>query len=79
MTPAIHIRRMRLSKFALRLRDEKIKILDVALDAGYESVDGYQRTFKESLDAIPNSLFILSCILPEFQFTVLFYIKQITI
>ena len=46
MTPAIYIRRLRLSKSALRLRDEKIKILDVALDAGYESVDGYQRAFK---------------------------------
>lgn len=46
ITPAICIRRLRLFKSALRLWDEKIKILDVALDVGYESVDGYQREFK---------------------------------
>ena len=45
MTPAVYIRRLRLSKSALRLRDEKVKIIDVAFDAGFESVDGYQRAF----------------------------------
>ena len=45
MTPAVYIRRLRLSKSALRLRDEKVKIIDVALDSGFESVDGYQRAF----------------------------------
>lgn len=45
MTPAVYIRRLRLSKSALRLRDEDIKIIDVAFDAGFESVDGYQRAF----------------------------------
>ena len=45
MTPAVYIRRLRLSKSALRLRDEKVKIIDIAFDAGYESVDGYQRAF----------------------------------
>ncbi len=33
MTPAVYIRRLRLSKSALRLRDEKIRIIDVAFDA----------------------------------------------
>ncbi len=45
MTPAVYIRRLRLSKSALRLRDESVKIIDVALDSGFESVDGYQRAF----------------------------------
>ena len=45
MTPAVYIRRLRLSESALRLRDEKTKIIDVALDAGFESADGYQRAF----------------------------------
>ena len=45
MTPAVYIRRLRLSKSALRLRDEKVKIIDIAFDTGYESVDGYQRAF----------------------------------
>ena len=53
MTPAMYIRRLRLSKSALCLRDEKIKIPDVALDAGYESVDGYQRAFKREFGCNP--------------------------
>ena len=53
MTPAVYIRRLRLSKSALRLRDEKIKILDVALDAGFESVDGYQRAFYKEFGCNP--------------------------
>ena len=53
MTPAVYIRRMRLSKSALRLRDEKVKIIDIALDAGYESVDGYQRAFYKEFGCNP--------------------------
>ncbi len=45
MTPADYIRRLRLSKSALMLRDEAYKILDVALELGFGSVDGYQRAF----------------------------------
>ena len=33
MTPAVYIRRLRLSKSALRLRDENVKITDVSYDA----------------------------------------------
>lgn len=43
--PADYIRRLRLSQSALRLRDEHIRIIDAALDCGFESVDGYQRAF----------------------------------
>ncbi len=53
MTPAVYIRRLRLSKSALRLRDEKIRIVDVALDAGFESVDGYQRAFYREFGCNP--------------------------
>ena len=45
MTPAVYIRRLRLSKSALRLRDENVRITDVAYESGFESVDGYQRAF----------------------------------
>ncbi len=54
MTPAEYIRRLRLSKSALRLRDETIKIIDVALDAGFESVDGYQRAFFKEFGCNPH-------------------------
>lgn len=53
MTPAVYIRRLRLSKSALRLRDEKVKIVDVAFDAGFESVDGYQRAFYREFGCNP--------------------------
>ena len=53
MTPAVYIRRLRLSKSALQLRDEKVKIIDVALDSGFESVDGYQRAFYKEFGCNP--------------------------
>ena len=53
MTPAVYIRRLRLSKSALRLRDERAKIIDVALDSGFESVDGYQRAFYKEFGCNP--------------------------
>jgi len=45
LTPADYIRRLRLSKSALKLRDENCRIIDVAFDLGFGSVDGYQRAF----------------------------------
>ncbi len=42
MTPAVYIRRLKLSKSALRLRDENCQILDVAMSMGFGSVDGYR-------------------------------------
>ena len=42
---ADYIRRARLSEAARKLREEKKKVLDVALEAGYDSPDGFQRAF----------------------------------
>ena len=53
MTPSVYIRRLRLSRSALRLRDEKVKIIDVAYDSGFESVDGYQRAFYKEFGCNP--------------------------
>lgn len=66
MTPSVYIRRLRLSKSALRLRDEKIKIVDVALDAGFESVDGYQRAFYKEFGRNPYEYSI--CPVPIYLF-----------
>ena len=52
--PSDYIRRLRLSKSALRLRDEHCKIIDVAFDIGYESVDGYQRAFLREFGCNPR-------------------------
>ena len=39
------IRRAKLSEAAWKLKEEKRKVLDVALEAGYDSPDGFQRAF----------------------------------
>lgn len=54
LTPADYIRKLRLQKSVLRLRDNKTKILDVALDLGFGSVDGYQRAFKREFRCNPK-------------------------
>ncbi len=54
VTPADYVRRLRLSKSALWLRDENVKIIDVAFDMGFASVDGYQRAFRREFDCNPK-------------------------
>ena len=54
MTPAVYIRRLKLSKSALRLRDENCQILDVAMEMGFGSVDGYQRAFRREFGCNPK-------------------------
>ena len=67
LTPTEYIRRLRLSKSALRLKNENCKVIDVAFDLGFGSVDGYQRAFyrefgynpgEYSKDPVPITLFI---------------------
>ena len=67
MTPAVYIRRLRLSKSALRLRDEKIKVIDIAYEAGFDSVDGYQRAFYKEFGCNPHEYAI--CPSPIHLFT----------
>lgn len=54
LTPAEYIRRLRLSKSALRLRDEKCRIIDVAFSLGFGSVDGYTRAFVREFGFTPK-------------------------
>ncbi len=53
-TPADYIRRLRLSKSALKLRDEDCKIADIAFEFGFGSVDGYQRAFSREFGCNPR-------------------------
>lgn len=53
-TPADYIRRLRLSRSVLRLRDQTCKIIDVAYDSGFGSVDGYQRAFFRAFGCNPH-------------------------
>lgn len=54
MTPAEYIRRFRLSKSAMKLRKENVKVIDVAADLGYSSVDGFQRAFYREFGCNPK-------------------------
>ena len=54
MTPAVYIRRLKLSKSALKLRDENCQILDVAMKMGFGSADGYQRAFRREFGCNPR-------------------------
>ena len=54
VTPADYIRKLRLKQSALKLRDEDVKVLDVALDFGFGSVDGYQRAFRKEFGCNPR-------------------------
>ena len=64
--PADYIRRLRLSKSALRLRDEKIKVIDAAGELGFESVDGYQRAFLREFGCNPKEYAMRPVPLPLF-------------
>jgi len=66
MSPSVYCRRLRLSKSALRLRDEKVKIIDAAFDAGFESVDGYQRAFYREFGCNPYEYSV--CPVPIYLF-----------
>ncbi len=55
LTPADYIRRLRLSKSALRLRDKNGKVADLAMELGFGSVDGYQRAFFREFGQNPKA------------------------
>lgn len=53
LTPAEYIRRLRLSRSALRLK-EGSRVIDAAFDLGFGSVDGYQRAFRREFGCNPG-------------------------
>ncbi len=53
-TPTDYMRRLKLSKSALRLKEEKCKIIDLAYDLGFQSVEGYQRAFFREFGCNPS-------------------------
>ena len=55
LTPADYIRRLRLSKSALRLRDTNCKVTSLAMELGFGSVDGYQRAFFREFGQNPKA------------------------
>ena len=53
-SPADYIRRLKLSKSAILLRDESCKVIEVAFELGFQSVDGYQRAFLREFGCNPS-------------------------
>ena len=66
ISPADYIRKLKLSKSALKLREEDIKIIDVVFEMGFASVDGYQRAFKKEFGCNPKEYAKNSIPLPLF-------------
>lgn len=52
-TPSDYIRRYRLSLSALMLRDGGCRVIDAALEAGFDSADGYTRAFYREFGCKP--------------------------
>jgi AraC family transcriptional regulator len=52
-TPLEYIRSLRLSRAAVRLRDENTRIIDVALDFAFDSHEGFTRAFSEKFGMTP--------------------------
>ncbi|MBE6888859.1 MAG: helix-turn-helix transcriptional regulator [Ruminococcaceae bacterium] len=54
ITPSDYIRRLRLSRSALKLKNEKARVADIAFEMGFGSVDGYQRAFLREFGCNPK-------------------------
>lgn len=54
LNPADYIRRFRLAKSAIQLRDNPCPITNIAFQMGFKSVDGYQRAFYREFGCNPH-------------------------
>ena len=54
LTPSGYIRRFRLAKAALRIKNEHIRMIDAAFDLGFGSVDGFTRAFTREFGMCPS-------------------------
>jgi AraC family transcriptional regulator len=54
-SPFEYIRAVRLSRAAVRLRDESVKIVDVAFDFVFDSHEGFTRAFSKAFGMTPRS------------------------
>ncbi len=55
LTPSGYIRRLRLAKAALRIKNEHIRVIDAAFDLGFGSVDGFTRAFTREFGMCPSA------------------------
>lgn len=50
-----HVRRLRLERAARQVRNSEVRLLDVALDAGYESHEAFTRAFIDRFGVAPSA------------------------
>ena len=55
LTPSGYIRRFRLAKAALRIKNERIRMIDAAFDLGFGGVDGFTRAFTREFGMCPST------------------------
>ncbi len=55
LTPSGYIRRLRLAKAALSLKNGRKRIIDAAFDLGFGSVDGFTRAFNREFGMCPSA------------------------
>lgn len=65
-SPSDYARKLRLSNSALRLRDNHVKVIDAALDAGYAATDSYQRAFYKEFGLNPKEYALKPVMIPLF-------------
>lgn len=53
-TPFEYLRALRLTRAALKLRDEPVRVLDVALEFVFNSHEGFTRAFSRSFGVTPK-------------------------
>ncbi len=54
VSPADCIRKVRLSEAARRLKSEKCRVTDIAMELGFESIDGFTRAFVRECGMTPS-------------------------
>lgn len=57
--PAEYIRKLRLSEASKRLKTEKSRVIDIAMATGFESVDGFTRSFLREFGMTPSKYRLL--------------------
>lgn len=55
LTPADYIRKLKLSRSAQQLKEDGCKVIDIAYQMGFCSVDGYQRAFYREFGCNPGT------------------------
>lgn len=59
LPPAEYIRKLRLSEASKRLKTEKSRVTDIAMATGFESVDGFTRSFLREFGMTPSKYRLL--------------------